>query len=290
MPTEPAQIALAIFELCLLVGGFGLFLWLVLNPAARSRWLGTNVLPPKPWAAADFALLAVSILLGAFAFQAVIQLTLGHTIAGAADHQGIALFVYSVANYTGALIGWRVIFPSLRRSWAVEPEVATPTPPAAPMPWALALRYAAATLAICLPLLSLASFGWTKVIEVLGLPAQPQDVVAIFVNTRSPLVVAGMLLVACVLAPLYEELLFRAGIYRFCRQRLGRTTGLLISGVCFGALHGNWLGFLPLALLGMGLAIAYEATGSIRVPIIAHGLFNLNTVIVLLSGLQEIGK
>jgi membrane protease YdiL (CAAX protease family) len=96
-----------------------------------------------------------------------------------------------------------------------------------------------------------------------------------------------MLLVACVLAPVYEELLFRAGLYRFCRQRLGRGWALLISGVCFGALHGNWAGFLPLALLGMGLAVAYEATGSIRVAIIAHGLFNLNTVLILLSGLAD---
>jgi membrane protease YdiL (CAAX protease family) len=99
-----------------------------------------------------------------------------------------------------------------------------------------------------------------------------------------------MLLVACVLAPIYEEQLFRAGLYRFCRQRLGRGAALIISGVCFGALHGNWAGFLPLAGLGMGLALAYEATGSIRVPIIAHGLFNLNTVLVLLSGLPELAK
>jgi membrane protease YdiL (CAAX protease family) len=79
-------------------------------------------------------------------------------------------------------------------------------------------------------------------------------------------------------------------VYRFCRQRLGRGVALVISGVSFGALHANWAGFLPLALLGMGLALAYEATGSIRVPVIAHGLFNLNTVLVLLSGLQDLGK
>jgi hypothetical protein len=89
---------------------------------------------------------------------------------------------------------------------------------------------------------------------------------------------------------MYEELLFRAGLFRFCRQRLGRAWALIISGCSFGLLHGNWAGFLPLAILGMGLAIAYEATGSIRVPIIAHALFNLNTILVLLSGLPEAVK
>ena len=101
------------------------------------------------------------------------------------------------------------------------------------------------------------------------------------------LVIAGMLLVACVLAPLSEELIFRAGLYRFVRQKLGRTPALLISSVCFGALHANWAGSLPLAVLGMLLAIVYEATGSIRVVVIAHGLFNLNTILIVLSGLPQ---
>jgi membrane protease YdiL (CAAX protease family) len=149
------------------------------------------------------------------------------------------------------------------------------------------LRYAAGALMVALPILSIVSLSWNVVVRALDLPVVPQDVITIFTNTRSPFVIAGMLLVACVLAPIYEELLFRAALYRFCRQRLGRVAALLISGICFGALHGYWAAFLPLAVLGMGLAIVYEATGSIRVPIIAHGLFNLNTVLVLLSGLPQ---
>jgi membrane protease YdiL (CAAX protease family) len=42
-------------------------------------------------------------------------------------------------------------------------------------------------------------------------------------------------------------------------------------------------------VLGMILALAYEATGSIRVAIVAHALFNLNTVLIVLSGLTEAG-
>jgi len=139
---------------------------------------------------------------------------------------------------------------------------------------------------VALPLLALLSFGWTFLLRKMGLPDEPQDLIAIFSNTRSPWVIAGMFLVACVLAPLNEELVFRAGLYRFCRQKLGRNWALLLSGCLFGALHGNLAGFLPLALLGAGLAIAYEATGDIRVTIVAHGLFNLNTILVVLSGLQ----
>lgn len=289
MPTEPAQIAIVIFEICLLLSGAGLVLWLAFNSGARARWLGTNALPVTPASLSNFVLSAVLIFLTGFAFQAAAQLWLGPIIATATDQQGLALFLYSVANYTGALVAWKWMFPSLRRSWAIDPE----TPPAAvppPLPWSKTLRYSAGTLAIALPVLSLVSLGWTFLVEQFDLPVTPQDVIAIFAQTRSPLVIAAMLLVACVLAPVYEELLFRAGLYRFCRQKLDRGVALVISGVCFGALHSNWAGFLPLAVLGMGLAIAYEATGSIRVPIIAHGLFNLNTVLVLLSGLPEVAK
>jgi len=284
MPTEPAQLALAIFEICLLLSGAALGLWLVFNPGARARWLDPIRLPPMPIALADFVLSAVLIFLTGFAVQAVAQQGLGPVIARSTDQPGLALFAYSVANYAGALVAWRLILPSLRRSLQFEPP-ATPVPAAVPLPWLRTLRYAAGTLLVALPALIPVSLGWTALLETMNLPHTPQDVLAIFTNTRSPWVIAGMLLVACVLAPVYEELLFRAGLYRFCRHRLGRGWALVISGVCFGALHGNWAGFLPLAMLGLGLALAYEATGSIRVPIIAHGLFNLNTVLILLSGL-----
>lgn len=287
MPTEPAQLALAISEICLLLSGAGLGLWLVFNPGARVRWLGTNLLPPAPIALADFVLSAVLIFLTGFAVQAVAQHWLGPVIARSADQQGLALIAYSVANYSGALLAWRLILPSLRHSLQYEP-VATQVPAVLPpLPWSRVLRCAATTLLVALPALIPVSLGWTALLEIMDLPHTPQDVIAIFTNTHSPLVIAGMLLVACVLAPVYEELLFRAGLYRFCRQRLGRGWALVISSACFGALHGNWAGFLPLAMLGMGLALAYEATGSIRVPIIAHGLFNLNTVLILLSGLSD---
>lgn len=212
MPTEPAQIAIVIFEICLLLSGTGLALWLVFNPDARVRWLGTNALPDTATSLSNFVLSAVLIFLTGFTFQAAAQLWLGPIIANAADQQGLALFLYSVANYAGALVAWKWMFPSLRRSWVVDPETPSAAVPP-PFPWSKALRHGAGTLAVALPILSLVSLGWTFLVEQFDLPVVPQDVIAIFTNTRSPLVIAAMLLVACVLAPIYEELLFRAGLY-----------------------------------------------------------------------------
>jgi membrane protease YdiL (CAAX protease family) len=182
------------------------------------------------------------------------------------------------------------LFPALRRQlysqYGSEPPLGWPAPR---LPVLRVVRYAAGTVLVALPVLSLLSLGWNEVLRACGLPDEPQDLIGIFSHTRSPLIVAGMLAVACGLAPLSEEIIFRAGLYRFARQKLGRMPALLISGICFGMLHANWASFLPLAVLGMLLAVVYETTGSIRVTILAHGLFNLNTILIVLSGLPDLG-
>ncbi len=288
MPTDPLQLTLAALEYTLVFGGTGLLLWLLGNRPQRARWLGTHSLPQIHLSLSEFALGAVLIFLTGFATSALAQVLLGKFLATAPDHQGLQLLILNLANYGGALLGWRVAFPSVFRTWQIGPDLPKPKTTRQTLSWSEATGYAVVTVLVALPILILVSLGWTALLRACGLPDEPQDLIALFTQTKSALVVAGMLVVACVLAPIYEELLFRAGLYRFVRQKLGRTSALLISGFSFGALHANWAGFLPLAVLGMLLALVYEATGSIRVAIIAHGLFNLNTIIILLSGLSEV--
>ena len=287
MPTDPLQLTLSLFEICLLLAGTWLLLRLLLVPEQRSRWLGTNALPHWPVTLPEFGLFLALVFVAGFIGQYLARIMLGNYIAKAADREGLELFVYGVCFHGGALIGW-LLFPALRRNlhadYGAEPPTESPAPA---VPWLKVVLYASGALLVALPVLIILSLGWTLLLRELGLPDEPQDLIAVFSNTRSPAVVAGMFLVACVLAPLNEELLFRAGLYRYCRQKLGRRWALAISGCCFGALHANWAGFLPLALLGMGLALVYEATGSIRVAVVAHGLVNLNTILVILSGLQQ---
>ncbi len=287
MPTGPVQQLLVAFEISLLLmGAFHVFR-LATNAGQRERWLESNRLPRWPVTGAEFALFIVLMFSCGFVFQAAAQLFLKDYIIASDSRAGLEIFVYGAAFHGGALLGW-LLFPSMRRRWHADYGVLPPPEEPAPKPaWPVPLYQAVGTLLAALPLLIVFNLGWTALLRKLGLPDEPQDLIAIFANTKSSLVLAGMLLVACGLAPLSEELMFRAGLYRFCRQHLGRPAALLISGVCFGVLHGNWAGFLPLALLGMALALAYEATGDIRVPVIAHGLFNLNTVVIVLSGIPQ---
>jgi len=285
MPVAPAQLVLAAFELTLLFGGGGLLISILFNGHKRHRWLGTHAMPYWAISPADFGILAVVVFFSGFLTQAVIAQFFGKAIAASANKTGLEIFAYGAAMHGGFLAAV-LLFPLLRRRLQIN---LGPEPPALRraglVSWSAVLRYAAGTVLVALPFIALLSLGWTALLRACGLPDEPQDLIAVFSQTKSPAVIAGMLLVACVLAPLSEELLFRAGLYRVIRQKLGRTPALLISALLFGVLHQNWAGFLPLAALGMLLALVYEATGSIRVPIVAHALFNLNTILIVLSGL-----
>ena len=236
----------------------------------------------------EVALLIVLIFLLGTLSQILLAHFFGEAVKASTDRKGLEIAVYGLATHGGGLLAWPLFFLLRRRLFAAynsaPPTASSPAP--ARVHWAKALRSGFITLLTALPLVFLVSISWHALLTLLGLPGEPQDLIAIFNDTHSHYVIAGMLVVACVLAPLNEELLFRRGLYHFLRQRFGRIVALTVSASLFGLLHMNLAGFLPLASLGVMLALAYERTGDIRVPIIAHGLFNLNTIVALLAGLS----
>jgi uncharacterized protein len=140
------------------------------------------------------------------------------------------------------------------------------------------------TLLIALPVLAAVGITWQFLLGCFGIELQDQDLIAIFAKTSSPWLLSFMILLAAGIAPITEELIFRAGIFRFLRTRVPRWIALLGPALLFASLHANLASFAPLAALGIIFSLAYERTGSIAVPIIAHGLFNLNTIVLILSG------
>jgi membrane protease YdiL (CAAX protease family) len=81
-----------------------------------------------------------------------------------------------------------------------------------------------------------------------------------------------------VVAPVAEEIFFRAFFYRALRTRLRVWPAALIDGIVFGSLH--FQGFdtaiiLPvIALFGVGQCLVYERTGSLFAVIAIHAAFN----------------
>jgi membrane protease YdiL (CAAX protease family) len=91
---------------------------------------------------------------------------------------------------------------------------------------------------------------------------------------KNPALYLSVLIGGAVLAPIGEEIFFRGFVYNCVRQRLGRGWGLSLSAGLFSLVHLGPLVLLPIFLVGIALALAYERSGSLWVPIFMHATFN----------------
>ncbi len=101
------------------------------------------------------------------------------------------------------------------------------------------------------------------------------------------------LVAAVVLAPVAEELLFRGLLYRALRRRRGVLGAVVVSSVAFAVVHLDVAATQPLALVGLTLvgvvmALAYERTGGLLVPVAAHAAYN-GTALALALAAERTG-
>ena len=138
------------------------------------------------------------------------------------------------------------------------------------------------------PAVALASYFWKNLLIILqrsglSLSTQPQDVVVSMQNAPSLSAMILMTLLAVVGAPIVEELVFRGSLYRFLKFRMKGTPATLISAGVFASIHSNLTSFFPLLILGVFLCVGYEISGNLKVPILMHAIFNLNSVVLIFS-------
>lgn len=134
--------------------------------------------------------------------------------------------------------------------------------------------------ALLLPVAAASAFSF-YLCERLGYPELLQPV-ATEILESGPLKTLGLLLLATLFAPLWEEMVFRGLVYPWLKSKMPQKAALVLSAVFFAAIHHHLPSFLPLALLGLILALVYEYTGSLLSSIALHGLFNFATCVNLL--------
>lgn len=100
-------------------------------------------------------------------------------------------------------------------------------------------------------------------------------------NTDYP---AVYLLLAILLAPVVEELLFRAILYRHLKDQWNPIVAAVISSVTFALMHGNLHQGIPAFLSGIFFALVYHLGGGLFMAILCHASMNLLTA--LLAGLE----
>jgi membrane protease YdiL (CAAX protease family) len=99
-----------------------------------------------------------------------------------------------------------------------------------------------------------------------------------------------LFLVACVAAPIVEEIMFRGVLYRHLREascRWGRVVSILfstlVSSFIFAAIHPQgWLGVPVLMALAIAFALAREWRRSLLPAMIAHGMNNGVSLLLLI--------
>lgn len=283
--TAPALAAAAVQLIFLLLGA--ILLWhTTLSPAARSRWAATSS-PLAAWSLPIpvFLAVAAATMIGGLLGQVII-LQIAAPF-GITQHAQPDLFLLLAGG--GSQIGllasgaaawrWSCIFVPASDPPILLPVSTNPRPSLTTI-----FRLGATTFLIALPGIVAASLIWRFALTQLGWPADAQELVDLLANADSAAVVALLVFLAIIVAPVTEEILFRAGLFRYLRTRTPRWLALILPGLIFGALHTNLAAFIPLVVLGVILALAYERTGSILTPIVAHALFNLNTILLVVAG------
>jgi membrane protease YdiL (CAAX protease family) len=278
----PAALAALVVELGLMIAGLWLLWRHVYSAEARA-----NREPPRiaVWAVTlfDFLMFIWYIVLCWLIFQLT-----GHWLAGQlTTDESMARLFAGLAGQLGLLAGVGA-FHRLRPARPTF-DFSDPAPEAAqPLPFAAGL----VTFLITLPVVFGTAIIWQRLLQLAGLPVEQQSLVDVFAGAKSPALIGLLMLFAVVVAPIAEELVFRRGFFRFARQHLPRWAALLVPAACFAALHVNWstldglAQFAPLVVLAMVFSLAYERTGSIAVTMIAHGIFNLNSVFLVFAGVN----
>ena len=111
-----------------------------------------------------------------------------------------------------------------------------------------------------------------------------QESVKAIRETNDIALIAAMISAAVIGAPIAEEIIFRGYLYPVAKKYTSQWFAVLFTGVLFGVVHMNLMGFPQLALIGILLAILYEITGSLWVPIFCHMAFNgMSMSLMLLS-------
>ena len=114
-----------------------------------------------------------------------------------------------------------------------------------------------------------------------GFEATLQDVAFIISDETSPWMRAYFFLLAVVLAPLFEEILFRGILLPALAKRFGATASVVAVSVLFAGIHGHVPSLVPLFVLSAALCLAYIRTGSLATNIAMHAVFNGVTVTLL---------
>jgi membrane protease YdiL (CAAX protease family) len=225
------------------------------------------VLTEKPWRAAEVRFIIASILLAWFGGMALMLIAQQFGPSAERDRRFIRFLISTLSFQGVGLIfvsafikwhdlTWRDFFGVSGRSvgWIIF--------------WALVMSVFAIPATVFLNGLVV----W--LISQFQQAPEPQPVMVVLQESTGVLERAALGTAAILIAPLFEESLFRGILYPAIKKAGYPALALAGTSLLFGAVHMSLPHFLPLTFFGIMLAVLYEKTDSLLAPVLAHALFN----------------
>jgi hypothetical protein len=228
------------------------------------------VISEKPWSADAALRLGLGIIM-----TVCFGLCLANLLKGEFARMGVTSLVIE-----GGVLGCICFFlREARVSWKEAFGLETPQR-------AKAAAWGAAAALLFLPV-AWEMQGWLGHLIKLAThaEAEPQELVRVLQRAEFPWgEQAFMGVLAVLIAPVAEEMLFRGILYPTIKQNGFPRAAWWVTSLLFAGAHFNWLSFLPLTVFSMVLIYLYEKTGSLWACMAAHSVFNLaNFVFLVLS-------
>jgi membrane protease YdiL (CAAX protease family) len=269
------------FEYALALAGLVYLGWLWFSSEGHAVRARPAALPAWDVSPTDFLFLGWLIFSIGILGQLLIRFTVTPLLKDHPEGSSLELLVSGSMFHFAAVGTWLAARAWVRRH---RPGDLQACPPKTSAQWQLSLHGGFLAFLAVMPLATGAGLAWERLLETMGLPTERQELVDLILQSESPSLLSFVILLALVVAPVAEELVFRIGIFRYLRSRGPRWAAYGVSAGLFALLHFNWMSALPLFILGLVFAVSYERTGRMAVPMIAHALFNLNTLLLVLSG------
>lgn len=151
-------------------------------------------------------------------------------------------------------------------------------------------KYAALGVAFYLaaiPFLAFYSMLYQFFLRSLGFEILPQDVAVVFAKEPSFWMRLYFLSLAVVVAPVFEEVLFRGIGLPLLARKIGLMPAVFAVSAIFALVHFHMASLLPLFVIAVAFSLGYIYSGSLAVPIVMHAVFN-TVNLALLMVLREV--
>ncbi|MDR4507947.1 MAG: CPBP family intramembrane metalloprotease [Candidatus Brocadiaceae bacterium] len=135
---------------------------------------------------------------------------------------------------------------------------------------------------ITLPLIMLAGFLINAISNYYEITPEMQDVVEWVLSEKSGFVLFSLIFFGSVIAPVFEEIIFRGFLQSALKNSFGKNYAIIISASLFAFVHMDIFAFLQIFILGLLLGYLYERTQTLAASIVVHILHNSLTLMFLL--------